>query len=40
MKRIGIYVVIVLFAGIVVSCLDDDNNYNYKQINEMQGGAV
>lgn len=39
MKKLGIYAVIAVFAGIVSGCLDDDNNYNYKQINEMQGGA-
>lgn len=38
MKKLGIYVVMAVFAGIVSSCLDDDNNYNYKQINRLQGG--
>ena len=39
MRKLGIYAVIVVLVGVVSSCLDDDNNYNYKQINEMQGGA-
>ncbi len=39
MKRIGLYTVIAFFVGVVTSCLDDDNNYNYQQINEMQGGV-
>ena len=40
MRKLGIYAVIVVLVGVVSSCLDDDNNYNYKQINEMQGGAL
>lgn len=32
MRKLGIYVVMAIFAGVVSGCLDDDNNYNYKQI--------
>ena len=39
MRKLGIYAVIVVLVGVVSSCLDDDNNYNNKQINEIQGGA-
>lgn len=39
MKKIGIYAVIAAFTGVVSGCLDDNNNYDYKQINEVQGGA-
>ena len=38
MRKLGIYVVMAIFAGVVSGCLDDDNNYNYKQINWLQGG--
>ena len=27
-----------VFVGVMSGCLDDDNNYNYKQINDLQGG--
>ena len=30
MRKLGIYVVMAIFAGVVSGCLDDDNNYNYK----------
>ena len=29
MRKLGIYVVMAIFAGVVSGCLDDDNNYNY-----------
>lgn len=29
MRKLGIYAVIVVLVGVVSSCLDDDNNYNY-----------
>ena len=32
------YTHLAIFAGVVSGCLDDDNNYNYKQINWLQGG--
>lgn len=38
MRKLGIYVVMAIFAGVVSGCLDDDNNYNYKQIYWLQGG--
>ena len=37
MKRIWIYAVIAALVGTVSGCLDDDNNYDYKQINDMEG---
>lgn len=37
MKKLWIYAVLTAFTGILSGCLDDDNNYDYKQINEMQG---
>lgn len=39
MKKLGIYAVIAVFAAVISGCLDDNNNYNYKQINKMQGSA-
>lgn len=39
MKKIGIYAVITVFLGLLSACLDDDNNYNYIDVNEVQGGA-
>lgn len=38
MKKLGIYAVMAVLVGVMSGCLDDDNNYNYKQINELQGG--
>ena len=38
MKKLGIYAVMAVFVGVMSGCLDDDNNYNYKQINDLQGG--
>lgn len=38
MKKLWIYVVIATFVGILSGCLDDDNNYDYKQVNELKGG--
>ena len=38
MKKLGIYAVMTVFVGVMSGCLDDDNNYNYKQINDLQGG--
>lgn len=38
MKKFGIYIAIVLLVGAFSSCLDDDNNYNYTEVNELQGG--
>ena len=37
MKRVWIYAVVAALAGFVSGCLDDDNNYDYKQINDMEG---
>lgn len=37
MKRIWIYAVIAALTGSISGCLDDDNNYDYKQINDMEG---
>ena len=39
MKKVWIYAVITAFVGILSGCLDNNNSYDYKQINEMQGGA-
>lgn len=38
MKKILIFATAALCLCAVTSCLDDDNNYNYKQVNELQGG--
>lgn len=38
MNKILTIVAVVLCLGIVSSCLDDDNNYNYKQQNDIVGG--
>lgn len=37
MKKLWIYAVIAALAGAVSGCLEDNNNYDYKQINEMKG---
>ena len=39
MKKVWIYAVITAFVGILSGCLDNNNSYDYKQINEMQGCA-
>lgn len=39
MKKLGIYVMMAIFVGCASSCLDDNNNYNYKEINDIQGGS-
>lgn len=40
MKNIRIYAVLALVAGIFSGCLEDDNNYNYKDINELDKGWI
>lgn len=37
MKKLWIYAVIAALAGTVSGCLEDNNNYDYKQINEIKG---
>ena len=37
MRKIWIYAVMAALVGIVSGCLEDDNNYDYKQINDMEG---
>lgn len=38
MKKIGLYAIAVAFVGLLSGCLDDDNNYDYKPVNDLQGG--
>lgn len=38
MKKIGLYAIAVAFIGMLSGCLDDDNSYDYKPVNELQGG--
>lgn len=38
MKKVWIYAIIGAFVWILSGCLDNDNSYDYKQVNEMQGG--
>ena len=40
MRKLGIYVVMAIFAGVVSGCFDDDNKYNYNHINWVQGGDL
>jgi hypothetical protein len=37
MKKLWIYAVITAFVGTLSGCLDDDNNYDYEKVNEVQG---
>jgi len=39
MKKIALYAIAVAFVGLLAGCLDDDNNYNYKPVNDIQGGS-
>ena len=39
MKKIFLYACLLATMGCVVSCIDDDNNYNYGQVNEIEGGS-
>lgn len=38
MKKIFLFACIFAATGSMVSCIDDDNNYNYENINEIKGG--
>lgn len=37
MKRILLYTVLFLLLCCISSCLDDKNDFNYRQINELNG---
>lgn len=39
MRHILLYTAIAAMSCGMASCVDDDNNYNYGQVNEIQGGA-
>ena len=39
MKKIFFYAWLLATTGCMVSCIDDDNNYNYGQVNEIEGGS-
>lgn len=39
MKKIFLYACLLATMGCAVSCIDDDNNYNYGQVNEIEGGS-
>ena len=39
MKKIFLSACLLATMGWVVSCIDDDNNYNYGQVNEIEGGS-
>lgn len=40
MKKNFLYAACLLATmGCMVSCIDDDNNYNYSQVNMIQGGV-
>lgn len=39
MKKIFLFAFLVAATGSMVSCIDDDNNYNYGKVNEIEGGA-
>lgn len=38
MKNIGKYAVWTLFAGMLCGCIEDDNNYDYIAVNELEKG--
>lgn len=38
MNKSFVYIVIALCCVAMTACLDDDNNYNYDKLNELQGG--
>ena len=38
MRKIWIIALIITLAGSMSGCLDDDNNYDYKSINDLKGG--
>lgn len=40
MKRILLYIVLFSLLSGISSCLDDKNDYNYKQINELDGSII
>lgn len=39
MKKILLSACILATMGCMVSCIDDDNNYNYSKVNEIEGGT-
>lgn len=39
MKKIFLFAFLIASVASMVSCIDNDNNYNYGQVNEIQGGA-
>lgn len=39
MKKILLSACILATTGCMVSCIDDDNNYNYSKVNEIEGGT-
>lgn len=40
MKKIGIYAIIAFLFSVISSCLDDNNNYDYIEINELKGRGI
>ena len=40
MKKILLSACILVTMGCMVSCIDDDNNYNYGKVNEIEGGTA
>ena len=37
MKKITVYILLLLLLSSICSCLDDKNNYDYTPINELKG---
>ena len=38
MNKSFVYIIIAILCVAMSACLDDDNNYNYDKLNELQGG--
>lgn len=37
MRNFGLYIAVIVVTGLLSACIDDDNNYNYKEINDIDG---
>ena len=40
MKKITVYILLLLLLSSICSCLDDKNNYDYTPINELKIGRA